>query len=361
MKDDADKKPEEVSPSPTPPPSTAGSDSDNVNAIVNAHANGEDTSPTSPFRNEHLDALNKANNNNDSDDSVDGSGAIPLPTQPELLPPSFSSRSYSSDSELSTLSATPSLDSDNDIDCNNHNNKSNCNNSSNTIQNEVAEESITMRLRYCPTKYTDEDVARIVGRRTFLPTPASPTPASPTPEPETKTSYVRGTQEPQEPQDEHDGAKDSFPEPRPDEVYLFVYGRYFDKFFLHKMLPDAKQLGLAQVSGYRWLLCGPRREGEFFFFFHPFLFFSPTFLFHVINYTILPIVVWPPFFISASLIFLRKMKPTTNLHDTYLFIYLFFSLFPIVTSSYPHTFIMPSYSYTLTPLSTPSPSNPYSI
>lgn len=361
MKDDADKKPEEVSPSPTPPPSTAGSDSDNVNAIVNAHANGEDTSPTSPFRSEHLDALNKANNNNDSDDSVDGSGAIPLPTQPELLPPSFSSRSYSSDSELSTLSATPSLDSDNDIDCNNHNNNTNNNsNSSNTIQNEVAEESITMRLRYCPTKYTDEDVARIVGRRTFLPTPASPTPASPTPEPETKTSYVRGTQEPQETQDEHDGAKDSFPEPRPDEVYLFVYGRYFDKYFLHKMLPDAKQLGLAQVSGYRWLLCGPRREGEFFFFFHPFLFFSPTFLFHVINYTILPIVVWPPFFISASLIFLRKMKPTTNLHDTYFF-YFIFSLFPIVTSSYPHTFIMPSYSYTLTPLSTPFPSNPYLI
>lgn len=361
MKDDADKKPEEVSPSPTPPPSTAGSDSDNVNAIVNAHANGEDTSPTSPFRSEHLDALNKANNNNDSDDSVDGSGAIPLPTQPELLPPSFSSRSYSSDSELSTLSATPSLDSDNDIDCNNHNNNTNNNsNSSNTIQNEVAEESITMRLRYCPTKYTDEDVARIVGRRTFLPTPASPTPASPTPEPETKTSYVRGTQEPQEPQDEHDGAKDSFPEPRPDEVYLFVYGRYFDKYFLHKMLPDAKQLGLAQVSGYRWLLCGPRREGEFFFLLSSFPILLSHFPFscnklHDPAYCCLA----PLLHFCISHFFLRKMKPTTNLHDTYFFFFL--SLFPIVTSSYPHTFIMPSYSYTLTPLSTPSPSNPYLI
>lgn len=247
MKDHVDKKLEGRFPSPSLSPSISGSDNDNCNDNVNANGNSKTTSPTSPLRNEYLAGFTKANG---SDDSVDGAGAIPA-TQPELLLPTLSSRSHTSDSELSTLT-TFSLDSNGSII---NNSSSNNENNNNPVENNIAKESSITMPQYCPTKYSDEDVARIAAN-SFLPTPEMST------TPERETDFMRGIPRTKEPQRDA-----NTPKPGPGEVYLLTYGRFFDRFFMKGMLPDAKYVGLAEVSGYRWLLCGPRREGEFYFFF----------------------------------------------------------------------------------------------
>ncbi|RYP50635.1 hypothetical protein DL769_010923 [Monosporascus sp. CRB-8-3] len=50
------------------------------------------------------------------------------------------------------------------------------------------------------------------------------------------------------------------PEAGDDSIYFFAYGRYFDRDQMKRALPEAAHVGLARVNGYRWLLCGPRRD-----------------------------------------------------------------------------------------------------
>ncbi|RYP47078.1 hypothetical protein DL768_006805 [Monosporascus sp. mg162] len=110
---------------------------------------------------------------------------------------------------------------------------------------------------YCPTKRSDELLARMV--RSITPSPV-------------ETRPDRGGDAPQalwSGKGDDDGEDDDvrgrekvvIPEAGDDGVYFFAYGRYLNMDQMKKALPEATYVGLAKVSGYRWLLCGPRRDG----------------------------------------------------------------------------------------------------
>ncbi|RYP00127.1 hypothetical protein DL763_001056 [Monosporascus cannonballus] len=106
---------------------------------------------------------------------------------------------------------------------------------------------------YCPTKRSGEFLARVV--RSISPSPR-----------ETRPDKGSGTPEALWGGKGDDGRgrgreKVVVPEAGDDGVYFFAYGRYFDRDQMEKALPEAAHVGLAKVSGYRWLLCGPRRDG----------------------------------------------------------------------------------------------------
>ncbi|KAK7753122.1 hypothetical protein SLS62_004853 [Diatrype stigma] len=160
-------------------------------------------------------------------------------------------------------------------------------------------------MHYCPTNFTLEQIAQIARTANrnargnanananvrddddnAIPTPvasstpgasSSPSPSSDqcpsTPSVEPLTPRAQAQEPESEPEPErieprgmpmspiqYERARPAFPEPGEGEVYLFAYGQYFDESHMKAMLPDAVYVGLADAPGYRWLLCGPRRQ-----------------------------------------------------------------------------------------------------
>ncbi|RYP04436.1 hypothetical protein DL764_004447 [Monosporascus ibericus] len=109
---------------------------------------------------------------------------------------------------------------------------------------------------YRPTKRSDESLARMV--RSVAPSPAETGPHRGGDAPE---AVWGGKGDDGRDEDRRGREKVLIPEPGNDGVYFFAYGRYFDKDQMKKALPEATHVGLAKVNGYRWLLCGPRRDG----------------------------------------------------------------------------------------------------
>ncbi|RYP62952.1 hypothetical protein DL770_009493 [Monosporascus sp. CRB-9-2] len=114
---------------------------------------------------------------------------------------------------------------------------------------------------YCPTKRSDEFLARMV--RSITPSAAETRPGRGGDAPEALWS---GKGDDGKDDDDDDGRRREkvvIPEAGDDDgVYFFAYGRYFDRDQMEKALPEATHVGLAKVNGYRWLLCGPRRDGK---------------------------------------------------------------------------------------------------
>ncbi|RYP73334.1 hypothetical protein DL771_003763 [Monosporascus sp. 5C6A] len=118
---------------------------------------------------------------------------------------------------------------------------------------------------YCPTKRSDEFLARMVRSITASPAETRPDRGGDAPE----ALWSGKGDDGKDDDDDDDGGRGRekvamIPEAGDDDdgVYFFAYGRYFDKDQMKKALPEATHVGLAKVNGYRWLLCGPRRDGK---------------------------------------------------------------------------------------------------
>ncbi|RYP24695.1 hypothetical protein DL767_008553 [Monosporascus sp. MG133] len=114
---------------------------------------------------------------------------------------------------------------------------------------------------YCPTKRSDEFLARMM--RSIAPSPAETRPDRGGDAPGALWSGKEGDDDKDDDDDARGREKVMVPDVGGDDgVYLFAYGRYFDRDQMKKALPEATHVGLAKVNGYRWLLCGPRRDGK---------------------------------------------------------------------------------------------------